>query len=52
VVIWLIIPPFIEQFQDLAALFPAGLQHIQEGINWLKIEFWEKIHQKFQISRD
>ncbi|MCU0545467.1 MAG: AI-2E family transporter [Oscillatoriaceae cyanobacterium Prado104] len=32
----LIVPPFAEQFQQLIALFPAGLARIQEGINWIE----------------
>jgi predicted PurR-regulated permease PerM len=32
----LIVPPFVEQFQQLIALLPAGLARIQEGINWLE----------------
>ncbi|MGI0486755.1 AI-2E family transporter [Pantanalinema rosaneae CENA516] len=35
-VIWLIVPPFIAQFQDLIALFPIGLERIEQGINWLR----------------
>ncbi len=32
----LIVPPFIEQFQQLVALVPAGLNQIQQAINWLE----------------
>ncbi|MFB2979281.1 AI-2E family transporter [Microseira sp. BLCC-F43] len=33
---WLIVPPFAEQFQQLLALFPTGIERIQQGINWLE----------------
>lgn len=33
---WLIVPPFMEQFQQLVALLPAGLAQVQEGLNWLE----------------
>jgi predicted PurR-regulated permease PerM len=36
VIVLLVIPPFIEQFQDLIELLPAGLERIQEGVNWLE----------------
>ena len=32
----LIVPPFVEQFQDLVELLPDGLSQIQAGINWLE----------------
>ncbi|MBW4556613.1 MAG: AI-2E family transporter [Trichormus sp. ATA11-4-KO1] len=32
----LIVPAFIEQFQELVMLFPTGLARIQQGINWLE----------------
>lgn len=32
----LIVPPFIDQFEELVKLFPAGLSRIQQGINWLE----------------
>jgi len=32
---WLIVVPFVEQFQDLVALLPFGLERIQQGINWI-----------------
>lgn len=32
----LVLPPFIEQFQDLIALLPAGLSRMQDGMNWLE----------------
>jgi predicted PurR-regulated permease PerM len=33
--IWLIVPPFIEQFQDLIDLLPVGLEYLEQGINGL-----------------
>jgi predicted PurR-regulated permease PerM len=36
VIFWLIVPPFIEQFQDLIDLLPAGLERIQDGIDWVE----------------
>lgn len=33
---WLIVVPFVEQFQDLVALLPAGIERIQQAINWLE----------------
>jgi predicted PurR-regulated permease PerM len=33
---WLIVPPFIEQFQQLVDLFPAALVQIQNGLEWLE----------------
>jgi predicted PurR-regulated permease PerM len=38
IIFWLIIPPFIDQFQDLINLLPVGLQQIQFGLNWLEEE--------------
>lgn len=32
----LIVPPFVEQFQQLVALLPSGLARIQQGINWIE----------------
>ncbi|WP_193198972.1 AI-2E family transporter [Nostoc sp. MG11] len=32
----LIVPPFIEQFQELVVLLPTGVDQIQRGINWLE----------------
>lgn len=32
----LVVPPFVEQFQDLVDLLPDGLSQIQAGINWLE----------------
>lgn len=34
-VTWLIVPPFIEQFQQLITLLPIGLERIEQGITWL-----------------
>ncbi|WNZ27105.1 AI-2E family transporter [Leptolyngbya sp. NK1-12] len=39
----LIVPPFIEQFQDLIALLPLGLEQIQLGINWLEDRFGPRL---------
>jgi len=36
VILLLIVPPFVEQFQDLIDLLPEGLEQIQIGINWLE----------------
>jgi predicted PurR-regulated permease PerM len=36
IIFLLIVPPFIEQFQDLITLLPTGLDRIQDGINWLE----------------
>jgi predicted PurR-regulated permease PerM len=33
----LIVPPFIDQFEELVKLFPAGLSRIQQVINWLEL---------------
>jgi len=33
---WMIIPPFLEQFQNLIALSPQILAEAQTGINWLQ----------------
>ncbi|WP_274381962.1 AI-2E family transporter [Myxacorys almedinensis] len=33
---WLIIPPFLDQFSHLIALFPTGLEQIEQAINWLE----------------
>jgi predicted PurR-regulated permease PerM len=35
-VVWLIVPPFIEQFQDLIDLLPFGLERIEQGLDWLR----------------
>ncbi len=35
-VIWLIVPPFVEQFQDLINLLPVGLERVEQGIDWLR----------------
>ncbi|RUR72297.1 AI-2E family transporter [Chlorogloeopsis fritschii PCC 9212] len=35
-VFFLIVPPFIEQFRQLVALLPTGINQIQRGINWLE----------------
>ncbi|MEG3849224.1 AI-2E family transporter [Microcoleus sp. herbarium19] len=32
----LIVPSFVEQFQQLVALLPSGLARIQQGINWIE----------------
>jgi predicted PurR-regulated permease PerM len=32
----LIVPPFIDQFEELVKLFPIGLLRFQQGINWLE----------------
>lgn len=32
----LIVPPFIEQFQELVVLLPTGVDQIQRGISWLE----------------
>ncbi|MBW4687674.1 MAG: AI-2E family transporter [Komarekiella atlantica HA4396-MV6] len=32
----LIVPPFIQQFQELVVLLPTGVDQIQRGINWLE----------------
>jgi predicted PurR-regulated permease PerM len=36
---WLIVPPFVEQFQELIKLLPKGLQAIQNTVNWLEDRF-------------
>ncbi|OWY65055.1 AI-2E family transporter [cyanobacterium TDX16] len=33
---WLIIVPFINQFQDLVELLPSGIEQIRQAINWLE----------------
>jgi predicted PurR-regulated permease PerM len=33
---WLIVPPFIQQFQELVNLLPTVLQAIQNAVNWLE----------------
>ncbi|WP_414563973.1 MULTISPECIES: AI-2E family transporter [unclassified Anabaena] len=33
----LIVPPFIDQFEELVKLFPAGLSRIQQVITWLEL---------------
>ncbi|MCX7595273.1 MAG: AI-2E family transporter [Fischerella sp.] len=33
--IWLIVPPFTEQFQELLELLPTGVSQVQESINYL-----------------
>lgn len=33
---WLIVPSFIEQFQDLTQLVPLGLERLRAWINWLE----------------
>lgn len=33
---WLIVPPFIEQFQQLLVLIPRGVSRVQEWINYLE----------------
>ncbi|PMB44850.1 AI-2E family transporter [Fischerella thermalis CCMEE 5205] len=33
---WLIVPPFIEQFQQLLVLIPRGVSRVQELINYLE----------------
>lgn len=38
-VFYLIVPPFIEQFQELIALLPSAITRIQQGINWLEERF-------------
>jgi len=35
-IVWLIVPPFVEQFQDLVNLLPAGLERIEQGFTWLR----------------
>lgn len=35
-VFWLIVPPFIQQFGELIDLLPAGLEQLQNVINWLE----------------
>lgn len=34
-IIGLIVPPFIEQFQDLLELLPIGLERVEQGFDWL-----------------
>ncbi|MCA1991082.1 MAG: AI-2E family transporter [Coleofasciculus sp. S288] len=34
--LWLVVPPFVEQFQELVSLLPRGLQVVQNAINWLE----------------
>ncbi len=36
---WLIVPPFIEQFQELLTLLPTGISRVQEWINYLENRF-------------
>jgi predicted PurR-regulated permease PerM len=36
---WLIVPPFVEQFEELVKLLPKGLQAIQNTANWLEDRF-------------
>ena len=36
IVFWLIVPPFIQQFQELVNLLPTVLQAIQNAVNWLE----------------
>lgn len=35
-VIWLIVPPFIAQFQELITLAPLALEQIERGTEWLR----------------
>lgn len=37
--IWLIVPPFTLQIQELIKLFPIGLEVIRNTINWLESRF-------------
>lgn len=34
--IWLVLPSFVEQFQELITLLPTSLQAIQNVVNWLE----------------
>ena len=33
---WLIVVPFIDQFQELVQLLPSGIEQIRQGIYWLE----------------
>lgn len=39
VVVALVVPPFIDQFQQLVLLLPAGLEQIEQWITWLEDTF-------------
>lgn len=36
---WIIVPPFVEQFQDLVLLFPTGLRRVQNLLNFIEERF-------------
>jgi predicted PurR-regulated permease PerM len=36
VIIWLIVPSFIQQFTELIAAFPIGITEIQQGVDWIE----------------
>lgn len=40
-IVWLIVPPFIQQFAELVITFPIGLSEIQQGIDWLENQIVE-----------
>jgi predicted PurR-regulated permease PerM len=34
--VWFIVPPFIDQSEDLVNLLPLGLERVEQGIDWLR----------------
>ncbi|NCJ07885.1 AI-2E family transporter [Synechococcales cyanobacterium C] len=38
---WLIVPPFVDQFQELIDLLPTGWEQFQEGLVWIEEQILE-----------
>jgi predicted PurR-regulated permease PerM len=52
VVIALIVPPFIDQFQQLVLLLPAGLEQVEGWLSWLQNTFLGQfIPENFELDR-